>query len=327
MSAPRFDRDDVVQQLRPAAVLDHFGVKARHSGGELRTHVCPVCGPRSREAVAVNAATGRWIDHAHGCRGDVLALLAGLAGLDIRRDIRRVLDLGASLASVEPTIHQHAVRQHDERTRVEADRREARYRAANEWRRLARVRRHEVGERYLRCRRLDPQILVEGDYVRFYANGDLAVPLWSMEDGEIVNVVRRVIAPTGDEPKVRGLRGCPTSGTLIGRVHEVERGYAMIVEGVADALTAVQLWPDRVILGAHGAGRVADVVRASAPRVRDRGAGLVLVPDGDDVGQRCALRATDIAIASGLVVGRDLHLIDVAPHHDLNEAHCAGWLP
>jgi hypothetical protein len=100
-AAPRIDPDDVRGSLRVADVIERYDVPGRRSGGEFRTKVCPACGPRARESVAINLTTGRWHDHAHGCSGDVFALLAALAGIDVRQDFRRVLELAADIAGVE----------------------------------------------------------------------------------------------------------------------------------------------------------------------------------------------------------------------------------
>jgi DNA primase len=129
-------------------------------------------------------------------------------------------------------------------------------------------------------------------------------------------------------PKVLGLAGCPTAGTLCGRVAEITNGASVIIaEGVIDTLTAIHRWPGRVVLGAHGAGRMTRIVETVAPIVLAKGGKLVLVPDGDDVGQRCAIKAGEAALAAGLEMDRTLIVLDLGGYKDLNEAHCAGWKP
>jgi hypothetical protein len=108
--------------------------------------------------------------------------------------------------------------------------------------------------------------------VRYDGAGGLCVPLWDAS-GDLVNVVTRQRDP-GDGPKVTGMRGCPTLGTLVDRVQDIARGSAVILtEGVADALTAASKWRSAVILGAHGAGRMADIAIVAAPRVMAAGGG------------------------------------------------------
>lgn len=95
----RVDKRDIVAALSPTAVLDHFAVEYRRSGAELRFSICPGCGPRSRaDTVSASRETGRWKCHAHDCAGDLLAMVAGFAGVDIRRDFERVLAVAADIA-------------------------------------------------------------------------------------------------------------------------------------------------------------------------------------------------------------------------------------
>jgi DNA primase len=109
-------------------------------------------------------------------------------------------------------------------------------------------------------------------------------------------------------------------------VQEIAKGVNTIVtEGVIDTLTAIVKWPGRTVLGAHGAGQLTAIVEAAAPRVKATGGKLVLVPDGDDVGKRQMVRAGEKALAAGLVMDSTLIVVEVAPHRDLNEAHCKGW--
>ena len=81
--------------------MTSFAVRFRASSGEVRFQACPSCGPRSRsDAIAANRGTGLWLCHAHGCKGDLLALVAGLAGLDVEREFHRVIELAADIAGV-----------------------------------------------------------------------------------------------------------------------------------------------------------------------------------------------------------------------------------
>ena len=340
MIAPRIDRDVVLCALTARAVLDRFGVVFRDQAGQHRTNLCARCGERSRrDAVSVCIETGLWTCHVCGASGDVLALLAGYAGLDARTDFPRVLELAADIAGVGPVIEpaelermrqtrrdiearQRVEREADEAQRLE----EAKFRSAAEWKRLIRNRHHQDGDAYLRGRGLYGWSLVEAGAVRFAASGDVCVPLYGF-DGDLVNVVRRVLAPAEDAPKVLGLGACPTTGTLLGRVQDIIRGaVVMLVEGVFDALTALQLWPDRVIVGAHGAGRLPAIAAAIAPRIVEAAGTLWLVPHRDDTGERWTVRAGEVALAAGLSVDHTLRILELE-HKDLNDAHRAGWKP
>lgn len=97
----RIDKADVRAALTPGRVLDHFGIDHRRAGGELRFQICPECGPRTRDdSVSVNASTGRWRCLAHECSGDLFAMVAGYAGIDLVRDFSRVVEVAADIAGV-----------------------------------------------------------------------------------------------------------------------------------------------------------------------------------------------------------------------------------
>lgn len=330
----RVSRDAVALALTPHAVLRHFGLQMRPAGDELRGRLCPACGMRNRESVALNATTGRWTCFAHGCSGDLFAFLAGCLGLDVRRDWVRVLEAGAEIAGVSPTIDPEELErirrrqiEHEAQVRIRAQAarerqdREARTRAAVEWRSLARHASSPEGERYLRGRGLNPQRLLEAGAIRYYPSGDIATPLWSLDDGELVNVVRRRCTP-GD-PKVRGLATCPSAGSLGGRLQDITRGLVVVTEGVADTWTAITAWPDAAVLGAHGAGNVPRVVEAAAPRILKAGARVVLVPHRDAAGAQAVQRAHERLKAAG-VGGERVEELDLR-HKDLNDAWRAGW--
>lgn len=326
--------DTIKTQLSGETVLEKYNPKqlrnGRRQGLCYRLAACPLCGVESpRGAVVVYRKRDEWKWRHHGmdCGGSMIDLVAAFEG---ERDIGKAIALAAAMAGVDPMNEPTEVEREAKRIarQVEIERedqrrlRDARWHAAGDWHRLIRGRSNSAAMDYLRGRSLRPRPLIEDGYIRFDNYGNIAVPLYAF-DGELVNVVRRRITP--GEPKVFGLKDCPTAGTLSGRVQEITSASTIVVEGVIDALTAIQRWPGRTVLGAHGAGQLRAVVEAAAPRVVAAGGKLVLVPDRDDVGQRQAYRAGEAAIAAGLVMDRTLLVVDVAPHHDLNEAHCKGW--
>jgi hypothetical protein len=106
----RLDAGTVRSMTRATAVLDHFA-EPYHDRPEIRLARCPACGHQSRrgrESFVVDGESGDWIHHggarADGtaCRGNVLGLVAAFAGLDIRRDFPRVLEIAASIAGITP---------------------------------------------------------------------------------------------------------------------------------------------------------------------------------------------------------------------------------
>jgi hypothetical protein len=145
-----------------------------------------------------------------------------------------------------------------------------------------------------------------------------------------VTVTRRLlVGPTWDPTrKIHTPTGGTTRGTLCGRIVDLVRSMDVIVtEGIIDTLTAIELWPHALALGAAGAGQLRSVVEAVAPRVRRQRGRLLIVPDRDDIGQARAAEAIRVARAAGLAPLHHLDVIDVAPYHDPNDAHCAGWTP
>lgn len=338
--------DDVRGELDVANVLAAYGIRARRTGSQLRLRECPRCGAKSsRESVAINASTGRWLHHGHdrdaggACCGDVLELVAALEGLDCRRDWSRVIARAAELAGVDLELPEHErAERRARRDRELADRRRreadderarraiARSIARQHWASLRG--RHRRGEEYLGDRGIDPKPLVERDLVRFEACGDVAAAQHTAA-GDVINVVRRRIAVRGDGPKALGLRGCPTSGTLIGALPDIVHGRdVVLVEGITDALVASLAWPSAVVLGANGAGGLKRIAAAAAPRVRLAGVRMVLVPDQDDVGRRAMHEAELAAIDAGLELGRSLAVLELrAGGKDLADAWRAGWRP
>lgn len=331
------DRDAVVAALRPADVIARFALAGKRIGDEFRTRVCPTCGARSRaDAVAINMTTGRWRDHAHSCSGDLLGLVAGLLGCDVRRDFERVLQVAADIAGITGERDDAAIaRALSERRQREREASDARLRerieamraAGRVWRGLRDT--SELGAGYLRhSRGLDARKLESRGLVRYWHDGSPAVALWS-SDGSIRNVVRRCIV--GDI-KVKGLPGCPTSGTLVMPVSSYHPDPLIVLtEGVADTLTACLAWPDALVIGAHGAAEMPNVALGAARRCRRYGrVDLLIVAHNDPrtsngspgVGRARADEAAATARAEGAAV-RVLEL----EHKDLNDAWRQGWRP
>jgi hypothetical protein len=340
---PRLDKEAVLAALRIEDVISFFALKGRRVGDEFRTGVCPACGPRNRgDSVAINMLSGRWSDHAHGCSGDIWTLIAGYSGLDVKRDFDRVVEIGGTIAGVTPdadpeAIARAAARRRELEAKLEekkrADRERAIKHAAAVWLQLSS--RSFRGENYLRDQRgLDAEHLAELDVVRFGQSGDPFVALRSSK-GEILNCVRRVIDPRPDGPKVVGLPGCPTAGTLVGALPELRQGARVVItEGVIDTLTAYIAWPDAIVLGAHGVSRYAMIVGVVAPLVVARSGELLLVGHDDQVGRDALDESMKLAIEAGLVtIGAggeprcSVRVVAIGGAKDLNDAYRAGWRP
>lgn len=330
--------------LQPNTVLDAFGVGYARRGTELRTQQCPTCGQRSRDSVCIAADTGAWQDKAHGCAGDIFALVAGYAGLDIKRDFPRVVEVAASIAGImcehDPDLERRiTARREAEAMRAraaDAERSAARARMREQWQALDL--RSLAGERYLQGRCIDPRALRQrGDVVRFIDEetaqrtrdcdaGEPAVSVRDLATGAIVGVQRRRLGTSAD-PKIKSLFGSSLSrAALFGRLDDIERSnVAVIVEGLADTLCACLAWPDAAVFGAPGVQQLEGIAAAVAPRVKARGGLLLIVPDDDEAGIEHSARAAIAAQRAGLVLGRDVVLVDLGSHHDLADAYRAGW--
>ncbi|MDX2091079.1 MAG: toprim domain-containing protein [Kofleriaceae bacterium] len=347
MTAVTLDLEDVRAELHVDDVVQKYGLRVRNRGSQYRLTECPCCkDSSSSEAIAIDKRSGRWCHHGRErdaggeCSGTLLDLVAVCEGLNPKRDFAKVLDIAAKIAGVDARQLTEAERAERRRYReqqaLERQRqadaeeaavfRESVLKASSTWLRTGRVRETRTMRAYLRSRGLDATRIVEEDHARSDLAGNVCVPLWDLGDSEILNVISRIVSETNTGPKAKSLTGCSTSGTLCGRVADITKGASVIVtEGVIDTLTAIQRWPGRVVLGANGTGRMTRIVETVAPIVLEMKGKLVLVPHTDEPGQKAAIKAGEAAIAAGLVLHSTLIVIDVAPHKDLNEAHCAGW--
>ncbi len=336
---------DVRASLTREAIVRYFGLETRGTReGWWRSRTCPACGKRWRDLGGSGFCLGTrgWTCKACGASGDLIDLLARLAGLDPRADFPRVLALGAQVSgAMSDQFAGHGAARAGlkrigrpdrdaERAARAVQRAQARARTPRLWCHI--LPDHSVGRDYLGRRALDVDLLIVRGAVRFQPRGwrpgdppgDPTVVLYDW-DGACLNLVRRRVA--GDEPKAPGLRGAPTDGTLIGRLPEVHDGADVVLaEGVTDSLTAVLAWPRAVVLGAHGAGMLAKIAAAAAPAVRAASGRLLIVPHADQVGQDAAVAAAAHALDAGLSIGRDLDVLELGGL-DLNEAWCAGWRP
>jgi phage/plasmid primase-like uncharacterized protein len=337
----RIDADQVRLELGVERVMDTFGLAGTKKHGWYRLRTCPRCGEKStREAIAIEAASGRWLHHGRErsaggeCSGDLLDLVAACEGLDSRRDFTRILERCAEVAGIATASNGHdpdlearvskrlAERQVEEQHELARKQNAARD-AAMYWDALGNY--HDIGEVYLTRRGLDPYPLIKAGAVRFSAAGDICVAIRA-RSGRVTSVATRFVVP-GERPKVVVRTGTSTLGTMVGSVDQIEHGRdVVIVEGVMDALTAREAWPTAIVLGANGAGNLAKVARAAIARVVLALGRLVLVPHDDEPGIRAMRAAGEVALGAGLELGKRL-LVQALPAADLNAAWCAGWRP
>jgi hypothetical protein len=199
----------------------------------------------------------------------------------------------------------------------------AKRRAAWAWDRLAQ--RNElqfsVADIYLRhMRGLDPAVIRAAEDIRdtplrctmdemcrfpdlkslayLFATPGVAVPVRCVTSGELVDVRVRRAEPRPDQPKIVGMLGGVTAGpaeagkprTLVGcygRPSVVDTDLVVVVEGLVDYLTGLQVWPNATVLGAVDAGSL-ELVAAHAARQlagRDNSSRMIIVEQADQEGQ------------------------------------------
>jgi hypothetical protein len=181
-----------------------------------------------------------------------------------------------------------------------------------------------AGESYLRSRALDPAALRH--VVRFSPRGEPALCERSLETGVVTGVQYRRL--DGPQKIVSEFGSVAKGAALHGRLAELDRegvDAAVICEGVIDTLTAIVAFPGCAIFGAPGCAHLRSIAAAVAARVREIGGWLLVVPDDDPDGVTAAAGAVKAAIAAGLVLHRDLHVVDLGDAHDLSDAWGSGW--
>ncbi len=371
------ERDAVLEALRAEDVANHYQIAGVWRGRGLRSKRCPKA-DHSTDAMWL-ARDGKWHCHACDIGGDLLHLIAYAEGLDIRAEFPAVLELAAQIAGVAdsddfgggappppkrpppPPLPPLAAR-------VDV----AKRRAAYAWGKLFDG---ERGDFYLRARGLDPAIVrgrellkttpirisrdeVErakarpgggddlGRLASMFAQVGLACPVRHVDTGDLVDIRVRRFEPRDDQPKIVGMVGgvVRDGDTLVGcygRPHELESELVVVVEGLADYLTALQVWPEADVLGAVDAGSYPLVASFAASQLAELGdTGKLLLVEQDDperIDKRtgkpidgAADRAVNIGAskrAISLIGPRRVGWLFSAPHKDLNDAIRAGVKP
>lgn len=329
--------DDLRALFRPEAVIAACGLDAIQRGRAWRLRTCPFCGVKpSRKGCAIyrRKRDGQWrcTHHGHeGCAGDLLDVLAVREGIDRRRDFARLVEVAAQIVGIAPQdpdlerrIAERVAADRAQREQEERERAEALTAMPTAWEALSR--RSVTGERYLQSRGIDPaELRAQGDLVRYTESGELAVPLRSLEAGAIVGIQYRSAGGKGFRMEPWS---APEESALTGRLAELDRqgvDVAVVVEGLADTLAARLAFPGCAVFGAAGVAHVEHVAATVAARVLEIGGWMLLTVDDDEVGIEAAADAIGAAQHAGLVLDRDLHLVDLGEYHDLADAHAAGW--
>lgn len=334
----QLDVEEIRRALLTRDVLGFYQWPTKRSGHDLESRSCPRRSDHSRRALVITPSNGRWFCHACAIGGDLLTFVAEMERLSLDQDFPAVLAKAAEICGVVPSTmtadERTARRELWRREREEAEAAELAERAARDaaavpkatayWDALPA--KHPRGVSYLLERRVAN--VVQYEAVRFDPEhgGSPSVALYTRH-GEIRNVVARRV-PELDEPKTRGLYQCPTAGTLINAVCQIEPGRDVVVtEGVIDSITARIAWPGAVILGAHGWANIPVIVSVAAPAIAATRSRLLLVPHQDKYGFQAAREAAELALDAGLSVRRGSLVIVKTGEKDLNDAWANGWRP
>lgn len=332
----RLSLESIQALLRPQDVITACGIDARQYRRAYRLRTCSGCNVKpARGGAAIyqrrRDGSWRWTHHGHECGGDMIDLVAAAERIDRKTEFPKLLARCAQIAGIvasDPNLEKRIA------DRIAADRAErAREAIARDAAITAMPSVYEslavrslVGERYLQGRGIDPAALrAQGDLVRYTTTGEIAVPIRDLATGAIVGIQYRT-------PHTKGFRTEPyseTSGSaLVGRLAEIDRDgvdVAVIVEGLADTLAARLTWLGCAVFGAAGAGHLDTITEAVAPKIAEIKGWLLIVVDDDDVGVAAAADAIVAAGDAGLVIDRDLHVVELGEHHDLADAYAAGW--
>lgn len=337
MTSATIDVDEVRAALQPRAVLDFYAWKVKREGDQLVSRACPVRSDHSRDAFKIHATNGRWQCFPCGTDGDLFDFVAQVERLAMPADFSLVIEKAAAIAgvdastSVEERLRRRAEWQERRRQAEARERDERRARdaaaiptATAHWESL--LASHPRGVQYLAERGLDEVVEVWSDTIRFDPrySGSPAIALYA-RDGAIRNVVARRVPELG-EPKTPGLKDCPTAGTLINAICQIEQERDVVLtEGVMDSLTARIAWHQAIILGAHGAGNLPKIARLAAPAVAAAKARMLVVPHRDRRGYETAMQACSFAVEAGLSIRRGTLAIVRHGAKDLNDAWRGGW--
>ena len=335
----KIELDEVRAALSTTAVLGFYGWKTRRQADELESSACPMRSDHSRRAFVINANSGRWRCFPCASSGDLFDFIAAAERLSITSDFPAVLAKAAEIAGVGPSLLSQEDRA---RRRAEWD---ARRRAAEDREREDRRARDAAavpiataywgdlptsdkrGFDYLAERRVSDVVLSEG-VIRFDPKhaGSPAIALYG-RGGDIRNVVARRLPELG-EPKTPGLYQCPSAGTFINAVCQIDRDRDVVLtEGVMDSITARVAWRAAIVLGAHGADNLPKIAKLAAPAVALASTRMILVPHQDRRGFETAMAACRFAVEAGLSLGRGTLAILKTGAKDLNDAWRQGWRP
>ncbi len=334
------DVDEVRSALQSRAVLEFYGWQFKKSGDELESSACPTRSDHSRRAFVVNANSGRWQCFPCGTSGDLFDFIAAAERISMPSGFSGALAKAAEIAGVGATALTA-----DERRRrklewmsraADAERKEKEGRRVRDvaavpiatayWDSL--LPEHDRGIAYLRERHVVEMLATFKDAIRFDPKhgGSPALALYS-RDGDIRNVVARRVPELG-EPKTPGLYQCPTAGTLVNAVCQIEAERDVVLtEGLVDSMTARIAWPSAIVLGAHGAGNLAKIAMLAAPAVAKCKTRMVVVPHHDRRGFETAVDACRFAIDAGLDTRKGSLKIVRHGQKDLNDAWRLGWRP
>lgn len=324
-----YDVDAIRAGLTPYAVIASYRLDVKRGGrDEVEARACPDRADHRGRAFVLNTTTGLWRCFPCNTGGDLIELVMRLE----RKDFAEALPIVAQLAGVQGGVLPSAA-ELERRAREQAEA-QAKRKSDDAQRRLdaivkatrawdAMTPRHVRGREYLATRRLEAMAFPA--LVRYDWNGDPAQALYTA-DGQVVNVVTR--SRQNAEPKVRGLKDCPTAGTFVHALRDLgpDGRNAVIVEGWADSLTAaIAFRGDCRVLGVHGASNMERVAKAAAPRVLALGGRMYVVPHNDNAGEKATEDAVEAALGAGLAWRDSLRVVNLGEHKDLNDAWRASW--
>jgi DNA primase len=264
-------------------VLDHYGVKLKHSGKELRGR-CPIHQGDGTDSFHANTEKNAF--HCFSCqaKGNVLDFVAAMEKCSVRDAALKIKDWFRVSGSGEPPASQKPPTG-SQPAREEAGERDELNKPLGF--RLSNIEHHHP---YLVQRGIDPET-AEYFGVGFFSGkgsmkGRIVIPIED-ERGQLVAYAGRAI--DGSEPKYKLPAGFKKSQVLYNLARALEEdstGAVVLVEGFFDCMKVVQA--EHVCVALMGCSLSGDQEEQLVAQFRQ----VVIMLDGDDAGRRAA---TEIA--------------------------------
>lgn len=277
-----YSKLQIKETITPADYLTRQGYLIRRSGASYRGP-CPFC-DGSNHADKFKADGAKWHCKACGLGGDIFTLVQHLERISFGEAVEKL----GSDAGLTMQDHSYAAEYRELLSAAALDKKvrtvDPNADPKDVWGKLSAT--SVSGEAYLHSRGILPTSDVR--YGARYA----CLQLVDMR--EVVNVVGRLFSAS-DSPKAHSLAGCSSHGVFC--CDYTGQLDVLIVEGVFDYLTARQVFPESLVIGAHGA---TGLTYAALTALGYSAASITILAHNDNAGAKNSRAALELLIASGV---------------------------